>query len=629
MKSAIFQNELTKTSAVFGRKSSVNVVFKGDQAMTDGSNIVLPSLDMNADMTDEQMDIMRGYVDHEAGHVRHTDFDALRKFGEECAATNNKLLKSVQNALEDIWLERRVRDDYAGAEHNLRATASAVNERFIRDFGDDEEKCKNDAFVGPVALTWEGRKDYGGDSCQRCLDLVSDDLRRVLPDWIKAVDHCTSTSDVIALSKVIEKHLRDGDYKDEDDETQGHGRGGADGDGAAADDGRSDDIGDDGEGHGDTEGDGRGRDEADTDERDGTSPAGGREYGGASDDEKEITPEIEPYEDFDFSSAVSEMAREGALATKDGFEYTVFDPTQDRLHHKSLRNGKRSGMLRTGSPENYDYLLNTCAGTANTMRNKLMRALMAKQQRDWDYGREEGRLDTRRLTSAFAGRTNVFKRRADMPELDTALTVLVDLSGSMYGHAARLANQCAISIAEAIDKAGVTYEILGFNNQTDVKYDSSRHSPYNYTRHEPLDMWLFKAFDERLFHCKGSIGVLENAVGGNNSDGDAILFALNRLLDRPEKRKVMITLSDGCPAFRSCDPHAGDQFTRNAVDTAVKSGVDIMGVGILDHSVEQFYPKHVVIDNIDDLAGAAMDQIARALLGERFVVDNSKLMGVA
>jgi cobaltochelatase CobT len=65
------------------------------------------------------------------------------------------------------------------------------------------------------------------------------------------------------------------------------------------------------------------------------------------------------------------------------------------------------------------------------------------------------------------------------------------------------------------------------------------------------------------------------------------------------------------------------------VDAAVKAGVDIMGVGILDDSVERYYPKHVVINNINDLAGAAMDQIARALLGERFVVDNSKLLGVA
>lgn len=627
MKSAVFQNELTKTSSVFGRKSSVNVVFKGEQAMTDGKNIVLPSLDMNAEMNDDQMNIMRGYVDHEAGHVRHTDFEAMQRFGDECMASENKLLRNVHNALEDIWLERRVRDDYPGAERNLRATTTAVNERFIRDFGDNEEKCKDDGFVGPVALTWEGRKDYGGDSCQRCLDLVSDDLKRVLPDWIAAIDHCKSTSDVIALSRVIEKHLRDGDYKDDEgDETESDGRGGSDGDGAEANDGRADVVGDGSEGTGDLTPDGGGHEEADTDV--GHSGGGGRDYASPSDDDTEVEPEIEPYEDFDFSSAVTEMAREGAICTEDDFEYTVYDPTQDRFHHQSLRNGKRSSMLRRGSPENYEYLLNTCAGTSNTMRNKLMRALMAKQQRDWDYGREDGRLDTRRLTAAVAGRSNVFKRREDRPEIDTALMVLVDLSGSMSGSPARLANQCAISIAEAIDKVGIAYEVLGFNNQSDLRLLSPEHDRYKYTRCEPLDMWGFKTFEDRLFHAKGAMGVLENAVGGNNSDGDAIFFALDRLLARPEKRKVMITLSDGCPAFRTHWHRRGDQYTRNAVDAAVKAGVDIMGVGILDRSVERYYPKHVVINNINDLAGAAMDQIARALLGERFVVDNSKLLGV-
>ena len=90
----------------------------------------------------------------------------------------------------------------------------------------------------------------------------------------------------------------------------------------------------------------------------------------------------------------------------------------------------------------------------------------------------------------------------------------------------------------------------------------------------------------------------------------------------------MLVLSDGSPAC-SGDWMAIDRYTRQAVHDAEKSGTDIIGLGILDESVQRYYPKYTVINDISDLAGAAMDQLARALIGERFVIDNSKLMDVS
>ena len=77
MKGNLFQHEMSKTSAVFGRKNNVRVVFKGNDAKTDGETIYLPSLDANTDVDENTQAIMRGYTDHEAGHVRHSDFEAL------------------------------------------------------------------------------------------------------------------------------------------------------------------------------------------------------------------------------------------------------------------------------------------------------------------------------------------------------------------------------------------------------------------------------------------------------------------------------------------------------------------------------------------------------------------------
>ena len=81
MKSHDLVHEIQNTAAVFGRNKEVNVVFEGERAYTNGNEIVLPSLpgDLNFDKATSM--VFRGYIDHEAGHVRHTDFEEEKKFG--------------------------------------------------------------------------------------------------------------------------------------------------------------------------------------------------------------------------------------------------------------------------------------------------------------------------------------------------------------------------------------------------------------------------------------------------------------------------------------------------------------------------------------------------------------------
>ena len=90
MKTGIFQHELANTSAVFGRKHDVKVVFQGDQAATSGEVIILPTL-ADGEVSEDSQAVMRGYVDHESGHVRHSDMDALKGHKTACLAAGNKL----------------------------------------------------------------------------------------------------------------------------------------------------------------------------------------------------------------------------------------------------------------------------------------------------------------------------------------------------------------------------------------------------------------------------------------------------------------------------------------------------------------------------------------------------------
>ena len=618
MKTATFVNELTKSSAVFGRKHDIKVQFKGDQAATNGETIKLPAIDHNSTMSEEQMDVLRGYVDHEAGHVRHTNHEAVRLFANQCRRKKNMYLKSVWNALEDVWLERRVIEDYPGAAHNLKATSTAVNNEFLKAAAKDPDIPTNDMVVGPVAITWEGRKSYGGDTCTECLGLINPDLKRQIPKWIDALDHCRTTEDVIALAKVVEKSLRDGDYKEEE-----------------PDDGKTGEDTGDGEGRPDPDADhdhdteeGSADDGADEDGDGGVEDDG--TVGDASDGDSatDIEPEADPEPwDCELSDVITKMWKQGEITKEGSYTYVPYD-SEDEWHHRTFDTDYSQVYLKNDEPEVYDKMVAEMAGEVNSMRNKLMRGLMSKQKRDWDYGREDGRLDTKRFTQAFNGRANVFKLRTDRTDLDTAVSVLVDLSGSMGGgyemSKIYLAAQCCIAICECLDKASIAHEVLGFTNE----YKRIKEAKSGlYDRQLPLHMFIFKQFEERLFEAKGGLAAMRHMALWDNSDGDAIANAHTRLLERNEKRRVMLVLSDGMPACRG-NRYNIHQYTRNAVQDAAKSGTDIIGIGIMSDAVERFYPKSTVINEVSDLAGAAMDQLARALMGERYQVDNSKLMDV-
>tara|TARA_X000000368_G_scaffold7475_3_gene5758 strand:- start:3060 stop:5138 length:2079 start_codon:yes stop_codon:yes gene_type:complete len=692
MKGELFAHEVTQTSAIFGRKKDVNVVMQGDSAYTDGKTIVVPSIDYEKEISDENMAIIRGFTDHEAGHVRHTDFNSLKLID-----SGNKLQKECHNALEDIWLERRVIDEYPGAAKNIQATATKVNQMFLDNVDIDDPRVKKDTFMGPAAITWEGRKDYGGDTIPKLMEYVDDELTNAVRSWIKALDACENSMDVLALAKEVERQLRTEEYRDEpeipqeteeadEDEDQrdvntsrttdggGHatedtsteGEGSTsmeDGDDCAGEDGsepsQSGGDGDDEEedGMGKSDGDDEEDDQAKGDEEGGEQEGDGASGGSSAEDgdgggdkveddsshghgavdveDKDALQEVEVYDKFRLSDGVEEALKEINEGSASRGSYIPFAPAHDKWHHKDDKPGKYGRqslgrLMNVATNKKYTKRLESTAGSTNSMRRKLERALMAKQQRDWDYGREVGKLDSRRLASAYNGMPNVFKMRDDRAEMDTALTMLIDLSGSMNGVPAWTAELCAIAMSEAIDKTGIAYEVLGFNNASrwNPKIPYPKGNWKGCSRVSPIDMYIFKAFEERLVDCRKSMASISALADGDNSDGEALGYAYDRLKRRQEKRRVMIVMSDGVPASASYGGMSLSEHLRRTVKRIAKDGTDIIGIGIMSNAVERFYDKYVVVNSLDDLASGGMDMLSKALLGDKFVVDNSKLIRV-
>lgn len=579
---SLLQYELQQTSAVFGRNGRVHVVFEGDEARTDGNTIQLPAMPQNAEISDEGAQVIRGFLDHEAGHVRHTDMAKTKEVMTECEHKGRQPLFRIANGLEDIRTEREVIADYPGSIKNLRAVGDAVAKRFLeghREGHIEADDLRDLSKIGPLAVTWVGRKDYGAESFGQCLDLLPEDVRKTVEDWHDRLGSCRSTADVLALAEQIYKEI--GSPEEEPNE------------------------------------------DFDPDSTDGDGD-GERELG--------------PYGDL-FKDAGAAEVLKTTFAESD-IDPGAYRPLSTRWDVEPDRHnpGYYKDTWSRFTAQDYDTMRDGMAGQVNAMRTRLERALLAEQRRDWDFGRSMGRIDAKRFVSVLAGRENVYKDREDRKEIDTAVSMLIDLSGSMRGQKQQTAARCAVALVESLVRTGVSFEVLGFHNWDHIAfgqmadpreqakaerawrdvYDKALESGECWGRVEPMVMPIFKSFDERLHEAKPLLAAISETEGGNNADGDALQAAVNRLKKRHESRKVMLVLSDGEPAAATINEPRDilDDHLRHVIGQTEASGIRTVGIGIMSHAVKRYYPRHVVVRNLEDLAGTTIDMLAQLLIGK-------------
>ncbi len=128
-----------------------------------------------------------------------------------------------------------------------------------------------------------------------------------------------------------------------------------------------------------------------------------------------------------------------------------------RVTASSRRASTRSSAPRTwpSRPElerlraYLDKQLEPLKGAVSRLANKLQRRLQAKQNRSWEFDREEGILDAGRLARVVASPTTPlsYKVEKDTEFRDTVVTLLLDNSGSMRGRPISIAAICADVLA--------------------------------------------------------------------------------------------------------------------------------------------------------------------------------------
>jgi len=248
--------------------------------------------------------------------------------------------------------------------------------------------------------------------------------------------------------------------------------------------------------------------------------------------------------------------------------------------------------------------------------------LLAKQNRTWEFDLEEGVLDAGRLAQVVVDPLNplVFKQEREMKFRDTVVTMLIDSSGSMRGRSITIAAMCADILGRTLERCSVGVEILGFTTRA-WRGGQSREEwinagkPSNPGRLNDLRHIIYKGADDSWRRSRRNLGLMmREELLKENIDGEALIWAHNRLVTRTEERKVLMVISDGLPVDNSTllvNPSSYlEQHLKYAIDVIEsQSEVELIAIGI-GHDVTHHYRRAVTVTDAEQLGGAITEQLA-------------------
>jgi cobaltochelatase CobT len=269
-----------------------------------------------------------------------------------------------------------------------------------------------------------------------------------------------------------------------------------------------------------------------------------------------------------------------------------------------------------------DQQLAPMHSVVSRLANKLQRLLMAQQNRAWEFDLEEGLLDASRLTRVVTDPLYPlsFKMEQEMEFRDTVVTLLIDNSGSMRGRPISVAAMCADILARTLERCKVKVELLGFTTkgwkggQSREKWIASGKPP-SPGRLNDLRHIVYKTADEPWRRARTNLGLMmREGLLKENIDGEALLWAHNRLLARHEQRRILMVISDGAPVDDSTlSVNSGNYLElhlRHVIDMVeTKSDVELTAIGI-GHDVTRYYKRAVTIVDAEQLGGAMTEQLA-------------------
>jgi cobaltochelatase CobT len=597
----LFRRALAGASRAIARDPEVEVVFASDVALPSGKTARVPSPGpaLEATLVAEA----RGAADSAALRLRHHD---ARLHARNAPADAEA--RAVFDALELARVEALGARAMGGVRANLAhlAEARVRSDAIVR--ARDAEEVPLATAVGLIA-----RERLTGAAPPAA---ATEGLKLVEP-WIE--DKAAAELDALALTlddqaafaRLSRRLLEDLDLAAADEPVDDQPE--EAGDDVEGDEGGSDDSSDEGDegtpGGGDAEIRGQEAEDESSDQ--------------GSDDEMEVgDEESSPGDDLSDSAFASPGRRNSELSPIT--DYKAFTtPFDEIVEAGELCDEEELGRLRA-------YLDQQMGGLSNVvtrLANRLQRRLMAQQARSWDFDQEEGLLDAGRLARVVVSPAHSlsYKVERETEFRDTVVTLLIDNSGSMRGRPIAIAAICADILARTLERCGVATEILGFTTRG-WKGGQSREAwlsagrPPNPGRLNDLRHIVYKRADEPYRRARRNLALMmREGLLKENIDGEALLWAHNRLIARPEERRILMVISDGAPVDDSTASANGGTYLERHLRQVIewieqRSTVELIAIGI-GHDVTRYYSRAVTIMDAEQLAGAMVEQFARLFDG--------------
>ncbi len=300
-------------------------------------------------------------------------------------------------------------------------------------------------------------------------------------------------------------------------------------------------------------------------------------------------------------------------------DYKIFTLQYDEITKaENLENADEATKLR----KTLDQQLVGFQDIITKLANKLQRQLLAKQNRAWEFDLEEGLLDSSKLPRIIMDPYNSlsFKKEKDLDFQDTIVTLLIDNSGSMRGRPITIAAICADILSRTLERCSVKVEILGFTTKN-WKGGQSRElwnknsKPKTPGRLNDLRHIIYKSADTHWRQAKNNLGLmLKEGLLKENIDGEAILWAYNRIKKRKEERKILMVISDGAPVDDSTLSVNSGDFLEKHLKKMVKfienkTEIEVLAIGI-GHDVSRYYDKAIKITDVNELGDVMISQLS-------------------
>ncbi len=590
-----FKRSLAAATRSLAAQPEVEVAFGGERPVVRGKRARIPNPPRK--FTDPAVAIARGLADGAALKLAHHDearHSALEPSGGDARA--------VFRALEDARCAAIGSRSMKGIGDNLAAALERDCEQ--KGFGRMEDR--QDAPVADIAALLLRERMTGRPVPPSAMKLVE--------TWREAIEAKAGDSldalarggdDQEAFAKLAREVLRDLDLLEELSDERGE-------------DEETDDENEDGGGDDDQPSDRSDKDSGD-DAPDENDPEQGD---GAEDDVQMAEQDID---DVETDQSESEGDSMQPVAVRPVFEgdsgeaYKAFTTKHDEVvKAEDLCEADELERLR----KTLDHQLEAFHAVVARLANKLQRKLLAQQKRAWAFDLEEGVLDAARLARVVVDPMQPlsFKQELDQEFRDTTVTLLLDNSGSMRGRPISIAATCADILARTLERCSVKVEILGFTTRA-WKGGQSREDwiqagrPANPGRLNDLRHIIYKSADAPWRRARANLGLMmREGLLKENIDGEALQWAHDRLMGRPEARRILMVISDGAPVDDTTSSTNGGAYLERHLREVIRrienrSPVELVAIGI-GHDVTRYYRRAVTIIDAEQLGGVMIDKLS-------------------